>query len=113
MMAALPTTIRLGCPLCGDPIDLPMKAGPTTLQGERLVISLSADDAPLRTHLTEQHAINKAGKPSRTEAIALEGKPQTWASVSFNVRPATPSADGTAALQEAARHARTQPLGRR
>ncbi|MGW0795918.1 hypothetical protein [Streptomyces sp. NPDC002692] len=112
-MAALPTTIRINCPLCEDPIALPTKAGPNKIQGQRLVLDLSADDAPLRAHLKEQHGIDKVARPPKSVSIALAANTEYVVSGGFNVRPATPPDDGTTALQEAVRHARTQPLGRR
>ncbi|MER8030721.1 hypothetical protein ABTZ78_17380 [Streptomyces bauhiniae] len=50
-MVALSSTIAVGCPVCGIPVELPVRVKPGQEQQES-VISLTVDSDPLKSHFT-------------------------------------------------------------
>ncbi|MCI3277640.1 hypothetical protein [Streptomyces cylindrosporus] len=96
-MVALPAHLTIGCPVCDTPFDLPLTTGPARRDGGPLVVALSLDMEPIRSHLRAAHPELLAAKPPDTETTAAA---TSAASVTFTVRQPPAAND----VESAARH---------
>ncbi|MFI1535559.1 hypothetical protein [Streptomyces anandii] len=104
-MVALPAHITVRCPVCDQPIDLPLLVGPA--QGT--TVQLTVQHSDLRTHIEAQHpevlTPRRPAPPPAASSVTVTG-------LTVQVRRSLRTEED-AALHRAARQNAAQALGRR